>query len=67
MADVTIDRLEITVELDGAGAEAHFERLFERHICRWWAEEQATQADLRFAERERLLPDGMGGQGKAVP
>jgi hypothetical protein len=67
MADVTIERLEITVELDGAGADAHFTRLFERHICRWWTEEQATQADRRFAERERLLPDGMGGHGRAAP
>jgi hypothetical protein len=62
MADVTIERLEITVELDGAGAEAHFTRLFERHICRWWASELATQADRRFAERERVLPDALGGQ-----
>jgi hypothetical protein len=62
MADVTIDRLEITVELDGGGAEAHFARLFERHIREWWADEQANQADRRFAERERLLPDALGGQ-----
>jgi hypothetical protein len=67
MADVTIERLEITVELDGAGAEAHFTRLFERHICRWWEQEQATQADSRFAERERLLPDGLGGNARAAP
>jgi len=67
MADVTIERLEITVELDGAGAEAHFARLFERHICRWWADEQATQADMRFAEQERVLPDTLSGQGKAAP
>jgi hypothetical protein len=57
MADVIIERLEITVELDGAGADSHFARLFHQHICRWWAEEQARQADRRFHERERLLPD----------
>jgi hypothetical protein len=62
MADVTIERLEITIELDGAGAEAHFTRLFERHIRDWWADEQATQADRRFAERERLLPDALDWQ-----
>lgn len=59
MADITIDRLEITVELDGAGVDAHFARLFDRHIRRWWADEQARQADSRFAERERLLPDSL--------
>jgi hypothetical protein len=59
MADVTIERLEITVELDGAGADAHFAGLFEQHICRWWADEQARQADQRFTERERLLPDSV--------
>jgi len=62
MADVTIERLEITVELDGAGADDHFVRLFERCIRRWWADEQARQADRRFAERERLLPDTVKGQ-----
>jgi hypothetical protein len=67
MADVTIERLEITVELDGVGAEAHFTRLFTQHICRWWAQEQATQADSRCAERERLLPDRLGRHGEAAP
>jgi hypothetical protein len=67
MADVTIERLEITVELDGAGADAYFARLFQRHICRWWADEQAQQADQRFAERERLLPDSLGGRGRTAP
>jgi len=66
MADISIERLEITVELDGAGAEAQFVRLFDGHIRRWWADEQARQADSRFAERERLLPDTLRGHG-AVP
>lgn len=67
MADVTIERLEITVELDGTGADAHFARLFEQHICRWWAGEQARQADQRFTERERLLSDSLRDAGRAAP
>lgn len=62
MADVTIERLEITVELDGEGADAHFERLFEACIRRWWANQQTMQADDRFAERERLLRDRTRGR-----
>jgi len=67
MADVTIERLEITVELDGAGADAHFARLFQQHICRWWADEQAQQADRQFTECERLLTDSLGDAGQAAP
>ncbi|MEU4689787.1 hypothetical protein [Actinoplanes sp. NPDC023714] len=63
MADVTIERLAITVELDGDGADAHFARLFERHVERWWRAECARTADRRFAEHERLLPDSLPGPG----
>jgi hypothetical protein len=61
MAEITIERLEITVELDGAGADTYFTRLFERHIHRWWDDERARAADAQFAERERLLPDSLRG------
>jgi hypothetical protein len=67
MADVTIERLEITVELDGAGADAYFARLFQQHICRWWADEQAQQADQQFTEGERLLSDSVRDAGQAAP
>ncbi len=60
MADVVIEHLEITVELDGAGAEAHFARLFDHRVRRWWADEQAAQATRRFAESERIV---LGGHG----
>jgi hypothetical protein len=64
MADVTIERLTITIDLDGDGAEAHFARLFECHVERWWQAECRRKADRRFAERERLLPDSApGGAG----
>lgn len=66
MADVIIERLEITVELDGAGADAHFARLFQQHICRWWADEQARQADQQFTECERLLSDSLRDAGQAA-
>jgi hypothetical protein len=66
MADVTIERLDIVVELDGAGADRYFARLFEMHIRRWWADEQARQADHRFAERERLLPDALSSAPRAT-
>jgi hypothetical protein len=67
MADITIERLEITVELDGEGADLHFARLFDHHVRRWWATEQAREADRRFAERERLLPDSLRGPRGASP
>ena len=67
MADVIIERLEITVELDGAGADAHFAHLFQQHICRWWADEQAQQADRQFTECERLLTDSLSDAGQAAP
>lgn len=63
MADVTIEHLTITVELDGDGADRHFARLFERHICRWWEDECRKKADRQFAEEERLLPDSLAGGG----
>jgi len=58
MDDVTIEHLTITVDLDGDGAEAYFARLFEQHVRRWWAAERARDSDCRFAERERVVPDG---------
>jgi hypothetical protein len=67
MADITIERLEITVELDGEGADRHFARLFDQHVRRWWAAERAQEAERRFAERERLLPDTLGGARGAGP
>ena len=67
MADVTIERLDIVVELDGAGADQHFARLFGVHIRRWWADEQARHADHRFAERARLLPAPSPSPPRATP
>ncbi|OLB75219.1 MAG: hypothetical protein AUI14_21485 [Actinobacteria bacterium 13_2_20CM_2_71_6] len=67
MADVTIERLHITVELDGEGADEHFQRLFERHIDRWWECERARQSDRHFAEHERLLPDSLPGSPGGAP
>jgi len=63
MADVTVERLTITIELDGAGAETHFARLFERYIAQWWDNECRQKAERRFAEGERLLPDSVPGGG----
>ncbi len=63
MADVTIERLTITIDLDGDGAEAHFGRLFQRHVQRWWQAECQRKSDRRFAEQERLLPDSAPGGG----
>lgn len=60
MADIVIERLQITVELDGAGAEEHFHRMFGACIERWAAAEQARATDRQFAERERLLPQHEG-------
>jgi hypothetical protein len=67
MADVTIDRLDISIELDPEGADPYFSRLFERHIRRWWALERARLEDRRFAERERRLPGTPDDAGGAPP
>jgi len=61
MADVTIERLEITVELAGAGAEAHFAQLFDVCIRRWWAEQKAAKMTARFDEAERTVFGVAGG------
>jgi len=60
MADVVIENLHNTVELDGAGADEHFRRMFDRCIAHWAASEKACEADRRFAEQERLMPEHGG-------
>jgi hypothetical protein len=60
MADVVIEHLQITVELDGAGADEHFHRMFDTCIERWAAVERARAADRKFAEHERMLPQHEG-------
>jgi hypothetical protein len=60
MADIVIESLQVTVELDGAGADEHFHRMFERCIERWDRDRCAREADQRFADQERRLPEGGG-------
>jgi hypothetical protein len=55
MADVTIEHLDISVELGEGGADARFGQLFDRHVARWWAAQQASQDAARFAESQRRI------------
>jgi hypothetical protein len=55
MADVTIDQLEISVELAGDEADQRFGMLFDRHVSRWWAGQQARQDSARYADAQRRI------------
>jgi hypothetical protein len=67
MVDVTIERLTITVELDGDGAAANFARLFEPHIRRWWTNECSQETERAFMEHERRLPGAAPGYEGSTP
>jgi hypothetical protein len=57
VADVVIDRLEITLDLDADTAEGEFVRLLSKHLARWETERQHRRATERILEAERNLPD----------
>jgi hypothetical protein len=61
MADVTIDRLDITVNVDDDG-EGAFARLFEMYIRRWSAQRELGERLRSEAERERTLFDRGAGR-----
>jgi hypothetical protein len=56
MTEVTIERLHITIELDGDGAAEHFRRLFDQHVQQWWQDQERRRTDLKLAEGDRVLP-----------
>lgn len=51
--DVTIERLDVTIEIDQASGEAAFATLFVKYAKRWQEGVQRAEADKMFAERER--------------
>jgi hypothetical protein len=57
MADIVIDRLEITLDLDADSAEGEFVRLLAKHLARWETEREHRRATERILESERNLPD----------
>jgi hypothetical protein len=63
MADVTIEHLEITIEVDHTEGETAFAHLFQKYMRRWTDAERHRRADREFAEHERTVP-GTGRHGQ---
>jgi hypothetical protein len=61
MANVTIQQLDIVVNVDDDG-ESAFARLFDQHIRRWAAQKDLSDRLHREAEAERRVFDRKGGR-----
>jgi len=57
---VTIQHLEVLLEVDGGEEEAAFARLFDKYIRRWNRAMEDERARVRLADRERRI-EGAGG------
>jgi hypothetical protein len=57
---VTIQHLDVVLEVDGNEEEVAFAKLFDKHIRRWNRAMDEARARARFAERERSIDDRGG-------
>lgn len=51
--DVTIDRLDLVIELDHDAGEEAFAALFQKYARRWQEAQDRVRSDRKFAEAER--------------
>jgi hypothetical protein len=58
---VTIQHLEVVLEVDGSDEEIAFAKLFDKYIRRWNRAMEDARAHARMAERERSLDPAHGG------
>jgi hypothetical protein len=61
MPHVTVEHLDVTIDLDDDNGDTAFGVLFEKFMRRWSESERRRELDRRFAEAERVLPDRQGG------
>lgn len=57
---VTIQHVEVRLDVEGEGDEVVFARLFEKHMKTWRRLEDEAQQRKRMAESERRLGDPTG-------
>jgi hypothetical protein len=58
---VTIQNLEVRLDVEGEGDEAVFAKLFEKHIRRWHRQAEQAKARQRNADEYRSLGDRSDG------
>ena len=54
---ITINNLDVQMDVEGEGDEAAFSRLFEKHIIRWYRLESERKAMQRLHDSERSVGD----------
>jgi hypothetical protein len=54
---ITINNLDVQMDVEGEGDEAAFSRLFEKHITRWYRIESERKARQRLNDSERSVGD----------
>ncbi len=54
---VSIENLEVRLEVEGGEEEEVFARLFRKHIRQWHRLQRERRSHRRHAERERVLGD----------
>jgi hypothetical protein len=57
---VTIQHLEVLLEVDGSEEEVAFGRLFDKYIRRWDRAQEEERARARLIDRERRIQDPGG-------
>jgi hypothetical protein len=58
---VTIQHLDVVLEVDGNEEEIAFAKLFDKYIRRWNRAMDDARARAQLAERERRIDDHGGG------
>jgi hypothetical protein len=58
---VTIQHLDVVLEVDGNEEEIAFAKLFDKYIRRWNRAMEDARARAQLAERERRIDDHGGG------
>ena len=54
---ITINNLDVQMDVEGEGDEAAFSRLFEKHIARWHRLESERKTRQRLNDSERSVGD----------
>lgn len=57
---VTIQHLDVVLEVDGNDEELAFAKLFDKYIRRWNRAMEDARARAQLAERERKIDDAGG-------
>jgi len=58
---VTVQHLEVILEVDGSDEELAFAKLFDKYIRRWNRAMEDARARTQLAERERRIDPDQGG------